>query len=42
VLASDHYDESDYYRDYGGYLRAVSTAQESAEALTLVAGQHNA
>jgi dTDP-4-dehydrorhamnose 3,5-epimerase-like enzyme len=41
VLASDHYDESDYYRDYGGYLRAVRTARESAEALTLVASQHN-
>jgi dTDP-4-dehydrorhamnose 3,5-epimerase-like enzyme len=27
VLASEHYDESDYYRDYGAYLQAVREAR---------------
>jgi oxalate decarboxylase/phosphoglucose isomerase-like protein (cupin superfamily) len=33
VLASDYYDESDYYRDYDVYLRAVAAAR-------LPAGMH--
>jgi len=27
VLASDYYDESDYYREYDDYLAAVTTAR---------------
>jgi hypothetical protein len=30
VLASDFYDESDYYRDYRSYLQAVEFAAEGA------------
>lgn len=30
VLASDFYDESDYFRDYGSFLDAISTTQAPA------------
>jgi oxalate decarboxylase/phosphoglucose isomerase-like protein (cupin superfamily) len=30
VLASEYYDESDYYRDYDVYLRAVAAARRPA------------
>jgi oxalate decarboxylase/phosphoglucose isomerase-like protein (cupin superfamily) len=29
VLASDHYDEGDYYRDYGAWVVAVNAARSS-------------
>jgi hypothetical protein len=35
VLASDHYDESDYYRDYGAYLEAVTAAQRAEAELSI-------
>ena len=35
VLASDHYDESDYYRDYNRYLFAVKEARLSASVEAL-------
>lgn len=29
VFASDEYDESDYYRDYGDYIKAVASMQRT-------------